>query len=412
MKISRIAGIAALLTAGAVQAQSFKFDGALVELWYTQMMDKNLRNNADSAYSYGYLASQFKENSFNVKRAELYFSGNISDTLSWNIMFNPDNPSTATAPNNVLHDVIATWNPGNGFVLKAGQFKMPTTYEATIVAAKDILFYDRNQLNRVIGDKRDRGIWASYQYGDAKGFTGKVNVAISNGSTDDGSGGKTAVDANAQKDWTFRFDGTYSKEHKFGFYYREGVDAVKDAGSKAWDFGGAVPTSAVLDNKDKTTLQGVYYAFSNASWYADFEYGTGLLGRRFPTIFDSAATPSAKRQHLDQKFTGMAATGVYKMGQHWFLARYDVMNYNSGDDWYTTYNPYTNNATGSLNADYSPKFTEAILGYNYVFNPSKTSFGKLKFDYIMRSKNFKQPLAPQTGEKGGDSFLVSLQLGF
>jgi hypothetical protein len=47
-----------------------------------------------------------------------------------------------------------------------------------------------------------------------------------------------------------------------------------------------------------------------------------------------------------------------------------------------------------------------------VFNPTKASFGKLKFDYIMRSKNFKQPLAPQTGEQGGDSLLVSLMLGF
>lgn len=406
MKISRIAGIAALLAAGAAQAQSFKFDGALVELWYTQMMDSKLRTNADSPYAYGYLASNFKENSFSVKRAELYFSGKVTDTLSWNIMFNPDNAAN-TVGNNVLHDVVATWAPGNGFELKAGQFKMPTTYEATLVAAKDILFFDRNQLNRVIGDKRDRGIVASYKYGDPKGFTGKINLAVSNGSTDDGSGGKTAVDANAQKDFTARFEGAYASNHKFGVYYRDGIHAVKDVNIVAGTFAGTGTPSAaqIRDNKDRTTLSGVYYAFTNDTWYADAEYGTGLLGRRFPSIF-ATGTPAAGRQHLDQKFTGYAVTGVYKMGQHWFLARYDMMNYNSGDDFYGA-NPYK-----TATADYSPKFTEATVGYNYLFVPGKSSYGKLKLDYILRSKNFKQPLAPDTGEKGGDSIVVSLQLGF
>jgi len=413
MKISRLAGVAALLAAGFAQAQAVKFDGALVELWYSQMLDSNLRTNTDSAYAYSYLAANFKENSFSVKRAELYFSGKITDSWSWNIMFNPDNAANVVG-NNVLHDVVATWNPGNGFEVKAGQFKMPTTYEATLVAAKDILFYDRNQLNRVIGDKRDRGVWASYKYGDPKGFTGKLNLAMSNGSTDDGSGGKTAVDGNAQKDYTFRFDGTYSKEHKFGVYYREGATAVKDVGTSmvALTFVGTAPTAAqVLESKDKTTVQGFYYAYSAEKIYADFEYGEGLLGRRFASI--GTAAGAASRQHLDQKFAAYAVTGVYKMGQHWLAARYDVMNYNSGDNWYTAWNPYKETAVGvSRNADYSPKFTEITLGYNYVFMPAKSSTGKLKFDYIMRSKNFKQPVAPVAGEKGGDSFLISLQLGF
>lgn len=406
MKITRLAGVAALLAAGFAQAQTVKFDGALVELWYTQMLDSKLRTNADSAYAYGYLASNFKENSFSLKRAEFYFSGKITDTLSWNMMFNPDNAAN-TVGNNVLHDAVVTWAPGNGFELKAGQFKMPTTYEATLVAAKDILFFDRNQLNRVIGDKRDRGVWASYKYGDAKGFTGKLNLAVSNGSTDDGSAGKTAVDTNAQKDWTARFDATYAKNHKFGFYFREGVAAVKDINTVPYTFGGAVSSAAVLDNKDKTTLQGFYYAFTNDTWYADFEYATGLVGRRFPTIFATGTTAAARRQHLDQKFVGYTATGVYKMGNHWLLARYDLMNYNSGDDWYTATSPYK-----TATEDYSPKFTEMVLGYNYVFVPTKTSLGKLKFDYIMRSKNFKMPMPPATGEQGGDSFVVSVQLGF
>lgn len=410
MKISRIAGIAALLTAGLAQAQApaFKFDGALVELWYTQMLDSKLRTNASSTYQYGFLQSNFKENSFIVKRSELYFSGTISESWSWNVMFNPDN-STSTVGNNVLHDAIINYNAGNGFEVKAGQFKMPTTYEGSIVSARNIIFADRNQVNRLTGDRRDRGIWASYKYGDPKGFTGKINFAISNGSTDDGSSGKTAVDANAQKDYTARFDGTFSKEHKFGVYYREGATAVKDVGTSevALAFSGTgAPTAAqVLANKDKTTTEGLYYAFENSSWYADVEYTTGLLGRRFASI--GTAAGAAKREHLDQKFAGMVVTGVYKMGNHWLTARYDTLNYNSGDDYYGA-NPYT----ATAGADYSPKFTEIWLGYNYIFNPSKSSLGKIKVNYINRSKNFLKPIAPDTKEQGGDSMVVSLSLGF
>jgi hypothetical protein len=163
----------------------------------------------------------------------------------------------------------------------------------------------------------------------------------------------------------------------------------------------------IKDNKDKTTLMGAYYAFDNASWHLDFEYATGLLGRRFPTVFAAASAPL--REHLDQKFAGYTLTGAYKMGNHWFLARYDLMNYNSGDDWYTATNPYK-----TATVDYSPKYTETVLGYNYVFVPTKSSQGKLKLDYVMRSKNFLQPLAAmgQTTEQGGDSFVASLMVAF
>ena len=48
MKISRLAGVAALLAAGFAQAQAptIKFDGVLLEFWATQMMSNNLRNDA------------------------------------------------------------------------------------------------------------------------------------------------------------------------------------------------------------------------------------------------------------------------------------------------------------------------------------------------------------------------------
>src|SRR5512133_4037992 len=153
MKITRLAGIAALLAAGVTQAQAqdIKLTGVLFEFWQTQMLDSNLRNNTTAAGNtskyYG-LDSRFQENNFAVKRAEIYLNGKITDDITWNAMFDPNNSNTATVPNNVLQDLVITWNAGNGISVKAGQFKMPTTYEATMVAATNILFFERNQINR------------------------------------------------------------------------------------------------------------------------------------------------------------------------------------------------------------------------------------------------------------------------
>ena len=435
MKISRLAGVAALLAAsGIAQAQTaaVKFDGALIEFWYSQMMSNNLRLDSSAkpggGSNYYGVNSLFTENNFAIKRSELYFSGKVSDEWSWNAMFDPNN-TTSSVGNNVLHDAIITWSPNKSFTIKAGQFKMPTTYEATIIRAREILFFDRNQLNRAFGDKRDRGVWASYSYGDAQGFQGKLNLAISNGTTDDGSGGKNnentvAGSGNAQKDWTVRFEGAYGSAHKFGAYYREGVTGLKDSTMLAatapasWTIG--VPSATqIKDNKDKTTLEGLYYAYDNAKWHFDAEYATGTLGRRFPSLFAAGtATLTPLRENLDQKFTGYVVTGVYKMGNHWITARYDMLNYNSGNDWYTAYNPYTQSAVGTpllvngAAVDYSPKYTETTVGYNYVFIPTKQSLGKLKLDYIMRSKNFLVPRAGQTGAQGGDSVVASLMVAF
>ena len=423
MKNLRLVGIAALLAAGFAQAQapSVKLDGLLMEFWATQMLDNGLRLNTTAsagASKYYGLDARFQENTFAVKRAEIYLSGTVTDTISWNLMFDPNLSNTAAAPNNVLQDFVITWAPVKGFALKAGQFKIPTTYEATLVAAREILFFERNQINRKFGDFRDRGIWASYTYGDAKAFQGKLNLAISNGTTEDGSGGKNNENTlngsgNAQKDWAFRFESAFLSDHKAGFYYREGVTGLKDSTllsatvPAAWTVGAPTATQ-IKDNKDKTTLQGVYYAFKNDKWQASAEYATGLLGRRFPTLFAAGtATLTPLREHLDQKFAGYAVDGAYKMGNHWITGRYDVLNYNSGDNWYTVTNPYK-----SATADYSPKYTEITVGYNYVFIPTKQAAGKLKLALVKRSDNFLTPRPGQTGEQGGNSLVASLMVSY
>lgn len=415
MKIFRLAGLACLLTCGAVQAQDVKVN-ILTEFWYTQMMDNTLRNNAPikagaSAYYDGTSAGRFTENAFNLKRAEIYCNYKISDEWAGYLMFDP-NQATNTVTNNILQDFVITWTPsGTGFTVKGGQFKMPSTYESTLCSARDIIFFDRAQMSRLLGERRDRGLWAAYSYGSPEGFKGNLNASISNGTTDDGTSGKNAVDANAQKDYLVRFDGSYTKAHKFGLWYRSGQTNLKSSTTVAatlpasWTAAG-VTAQTLLDNRDKTTATGLFYAFDAPQWHFDVEYATGLLGRRYPTLFaNTAAAPL--REHLDQKFQGYVVTGVYKMGAHQIAARYDVFNYNSGDDFYGAVSPYATAA-----GDAAPKYTETTVGYNYLFNPSKYTYGKLKVDYIIRSKNFLAANPGTTGLNGGNSLVASVMVGF
>jgi hypothetical protein len=124
----------------------------------------------------------------------------------------------------------------------------------------------------------------------------------------------------------------------------------------------------------------------------------------------------AGRQHLDQKFLGYQVSGAYTTGHHIFRLRCDFMNYNQGDKWYTTYNPYKETAPGVLRtdgADYTPKYQEITAGYTYAFNPALIRKANIKVDYIFRSKNFLAPRAGvQTGEQGGDSMVAAFQVWF
>ncbi|HJW73931.1 MAG TPA: porin [Geothrix sp.] len=422
MKTRMVPGLAWFLAWGTVQAQDFTLN-ALVEAWYVQPLDANLRLNAaakpagSAIYYDGLGAGRFAESTFAVKRTEIYLNGVISRDLSWSLMFDPNN-STASVGNNLLADALITWVPLKGLSVKVGQTKMPAAYEGSMVGSRDLLFFDRGQLNRLLGEVRDRCLWLVYSYGDAKTFLGRLNLAVSNGTSDDGSKGKNN-DLNAQKDWTFRFDGEYRGHHKFGLYYREGVTNLKDATltvtiPATWTVG--PPTAdQVKSNRDKTTLAGLFYAFDDATWHADLECASGLLGRRFPALFPAGAADSVpRREHLDQKYLGYVLSGVYKLGPHWLTARYDRMNYNSGNDWYTASNPYrTDPATGlPTGNDYTPVYTETTLGYTYLFAPTRPSLGKLKVNYIRRSRNFLAPRSGQTGAQGGDSLVTSLMLAF
>jgi hypothetical protein len=410
-RLTSLAPLAFLIASIPLTAQTPTV-GGLVQVWYTQMMDSNLRQN--SVANYYNLRSEFKENGFNVRRTELSIKGPILAGIDYQVMIDPSiNTSSANATNSnasynptVLQDVFITYS-FMGVQAKVGQFKTLQTYEGNI-SSSELLFAERSQLGRVFGDKRDRGLVLAVPFGDAKGFGGKLSAGAFNGVSDLASG--KAGDTNAGKDLVLRADFNVGASHAFGAYTLQGTTDQTDKGAllgKTFS-GVAGPTNAqVLDNKDKTTNMGAYYTFKSGGLQVSAEYIAGLLGRRSPSV--GAQAGAAGREHLDQKFTGYYVTAGYAFGPHTLLARYDMLNYNSGDQWYTATSPYISTAT-----DYSPKFTETTIGYTYAFSPAKVKAANLKFNYILRSKNFLKPnaAAGQTSEQGGDTLVAAFQVAF
>jgi phosphate-selective porin len=413
MKLIRNLGAAALaLIALPLSAQTTaKLSGDL-QFWFTQLGDSNLRMNSAVPGGYYNLRSEFKENNFAVRRSEFKVSGTITDGIEYEAMFDPSISVSATNPN-ILQDAFMIWKAGSGFEVKVGQFKNLQTYEG-LTSSTEILLAERSQLGRMFGDKRDRGLALSFGSGDPRSFSTKLTAAIFNG-LNDAIAGK-GNDTNAQKDFILRAEFALAKFHKFGVYTLQGSTDVTDKTSLSaapippayW------PTQAdVYDNKDKTTNMGGFYAYQDGTWILTAEYMTGLLGRRFPTL-----GTSVKREHLDQKFLGYYLTGGYTTGNHTVIVRYDLMNFNSGDKWYTTYNPYTQSAPNTplmVNAapvDYTPKYTEITLGYTYAWIPERVKAANLKLNYIARSKNVVKPYGTQTGEQGGNTFVAAFLVAF
>lgn len=395
----------AALTPAAAQAPKL---GGLVQVWYTQMLDNNLRLNSASTAPNKYynLRSEFTENTFAVRRVELKVSGKILDNVEYEAMVDP-----TISSGSILQDAAIKYKPVDGLEIKVGQFKNLQTLEGS-ASSSELWLAERSQLGRTFGDDRNRGAVLSYAFGDPKGFGARLHVGMFNGS------GKSN-ETNAQKDLVARLDMNLAKEHLFGLYTLQGSTNVKDvkgntiapAGVAAWP-----SQSEIYDNKDKTSNLGAFYQFKGEAWYVAVEAITGLLGRRNPTLAESS--PAVKREHLDQSFLGYVATVGYTLGHHTLVARYDVMNYNNGDKWYTNYNPYTQTAPGTPRlvngaaVDYTPRFTEISLGYTYAFKPDNLKAANIKVNYIARSKNYLVPRAGQTGEQGGDTLLVAFQVAF
>lgn len=393
----RILPLIALAVAGtAIQAQAPTLSGNL-QVWYSQMLDNNLRLNDAAKYTNA-IRSEFRENAFLVRRSELKLAGRVTDEITGELLIDPSIPSSAT--NHLLQDVLLIWKPAKAWEVRIGQFKTQQTLEPTYSSSEQV-FIDRSMLAAAFGDIRDRGATVSYLFGMKEGFAGKATVGAFNGA------GKVA-DANAQKDFVARLDCTYGKAHRFGVYALQGGTDQPDKGALvARTFAGAgAPTAAqVLEDRDQTRQVGLFYQYTEGPWMGTLEAIQGRVGRRAAAVGTSAG--AAGREFLGQRFLGWNLSGGYTVGHHIWNLRYDVLDWNAGRDWYGAANPYL-----SGGVDSTPKFTVATAGYTYAFNPAKVKAAKLSVNYIARSRNHLKPRPGQTGEQGGDSLVTQFQVTF
>jgi len=388
--------VALLLAVGSPAfAQAPKITG-LVQAWYTQMMDSNLRHNDPyhkdpKAY---YDISPHNENGLYIRRIDLKAIGAIGD-VGYEVFIDTN---ISGAP--MLQDGYFKYKMPYSIELKVGQFKPLQTLEGPSSSA-ELMLAERSMLARVFGDPRDRGIAASIGFGDPNAFGGRFHIGAFNGS------GKNN-DANAQKDIAARLEMNYGKEHSFGAYTLQASTNVADKGTPPvgiFQGADAPERPEILDNKDATSNMGFYYRFQNDTYHAAFEFITGKLGRRYPTI----GVTQANREHLDQQFMGYVGTIGYALNsKHRVVLRYDYLNYNYGKKHYGDIDPYQ-----FAGGDYSPAYTETTLGYIYSLAENYRQ-ACIRVNYIMRSKNFLMPdiKRDQTGPQGGDSLVVAFQVAF
>jgi hypothetical protein len=390
-----ISAAALILAAGLPAASQAPKISGLIQGWYTQMMDNNLRSNSAAFPYYG--VSPHNENGFYFKRIDLKATGSFGN-VDYEVFVDP-----TSANNPILQDGYLKYRAPYNIEVKVGQFKTLQTQEANSSSA-DLMLAERSMLARVFGDVRDRGVLASIGFGDPKALGGRLTAGVFNGSA-------KGNDVNAQKDYVARLDMNFGKEHTFGAYTMQAsTNVIDNSSTSLYTFpvygNGNAPTPAeVRDNKDATSNMGAFYRFQTDKYHAAVEFITGTLGRRFPSL----GTSGSRREHLDQQFMGYVATFGYAVSnKHSFVLRYDSLNYNSGDKWYGDGNPYLKDG-----GDYKPVYTETTVGYTYALAEHYRQ-ACVRVNYIMRSKNFLTPRtsAGQTGPQGGDSLVIAFQVGF
>lgn len=375
----------------------------LLQVWHTQGAQDSLRRNdlLVPPNRYYNLRPEFRENDFDVRRAEVKLTVKPLPQVAAEIMIDPS-LGTATI-GNILQDAALTLRPVPRLELKAGQFKTAQTYEG-LLSSSALVFAERGQITRVFGDVRDRGALLSWSFGGEPALGGKLSVGAFNG------GGRSA-DSNGSKDVVGRLEMKRGSQ-RFGAYGLRGHTDLSD-GRAALSFAGddSPAPPEVLANRDRTWHAGLFWILEGARWYASAEGLTGELGRRFPSL--GLLGGPAFREHLHQRIAGVVLTVARTRGRHTLAARYDVADYNAGDRGYTSFDPYRESAPDTpRGADYTPRFTEVTLGYTFAWRADKPGAANVKLNYVARSKNFLRPRPGQIGAQGGDSLVLALQASF
>lgn len=366
--------------------------GGLITLWYHKALDAELRTwdllgsrLQEPGTPYTSHHSGLREHGWVLRRSELYFSGRLNPTLSWNIAMDPN------FGGNIVSDAAVMWTPAEGVSLRIGQFKPPQGFEGSVVPATQLFFYDRSMVARQFSDRWDRGaaLTLARPY---KGWQARFTLAVFNGSG-------RAGDQNAQKDGTFRFE----VEHPWGlraalFGLQGRSDARGDAVVYPLPGSGPPTASDVRASGDATSTFGGYVVAEQPTWHLSLEALGGRIGRRFPTLGPAPVMP-ALRQHLDQRFLGWVATAVRRHRKDTWGLRWERMDYNTGRD-----------AHGAPSGP-APVYTELVAGWSRALS-TEAAWRSVcfKLDAIRRTGPllWAKDAAPRTG----NSLVAVLQVAF
>lgn len=175
------------------------------------------------------------ENGFQFGNTQVWFEGEVGDGFAYYVRGNFVGEDTGGDFGSfVLEDAYITYDFGNNWSVKAGQFKLPFSREELVDDFYQ-LAVDRSLTNEVFGGDRTEGVALTYQDDNWR-----ATAAVT-----DGFGGKnTAFNDNAQfafdQSGDSDFSTTIRAEYKGGGTWDQFVDFTSMPGSEfAWLIGGA-----------------------------------------------------------------------------------------------------------------------------------------------------------------------------
>jgi hypothetical protein len=221
--LSTIAIVASLAGSSIARAEEAKLDykfNALLQNWFYNDTTASAAgpttggNNGNPQ-----TASQGVVN-FRIRRAELRFSGNVTENARWFVMGDlakavgsstSGNTSTGVVTGTdykILQDVGAGFKMAPGVEFVIGQFKILTAAEG-LAKSSELLFPERSIVGRYYGDSRETGAMMTYQHDEFQ-IGGML-------STDTGI---NQYDNNPRKDFSLRADFATADMFKFGAFVK------------------------------------------------------------------------------------------------------------------------------------------------------------------------------------------------
>ncbi len=211
---------------------------------------------------------------FTNARTKLIFSGNIgSEKWGYTIMFKFEDAGSSSGLA-VLDDAYGTYNMGNGWNLKFGQFKLPL-FREELVGDQYQLFANRSVVNTFFTQSRSQGVQVGYE-GDTFRFNAAISDGLSTKNTDFIDTTKEAdIALTGRGEWKWAGDWKQAKDFT-SFQNSAFFGMVGAAGH--WQSGGdtvGTPDTTIWDLTADVSVEGNGWNAFAAVCYSDIDPASG-----------------------------------------------------------------------------------------------------------------------------------------